>query len=253
MAVPPDPSRSSSPDKSNLPDKTLDGGDLDCGSGLLLILRDAIGELPLGGVLELVSRETSVKEDLPAWCRMVGHEILGIRAGEGRNTHYLLRKGADDGALGDDRRRAREFEWKVRAAWTGGMKTRVYARNHSIDVGQPASFETADEAPAAVETLLAALGGCLVSGFAWRLSQRGLELRAAELSIGAKLDNVLRFLGVDDSGSAGLSQVHGVLYVDSEGRDDELEGLWTQTVARSPVASSLASAAQQRWELRRMA
>ncbi len=246
MAVQPDPSRRSSPDK------TLDGGDLDCGSGLLLILREAIEPLPLGGVLELVSRETSVKEDLPAWCRMVGHEILDVRAGEGRNTHYLLRKGAGDAELGDDLRKAREFEWKVRAAWTGGLKTRVYARNHALDVGQPASFETADEAPAAVETLLAAVGGCLVSGFAWRLSQRGLELRAAELSIGAKLDNVLRFLGLDESGSAGLSHVHGVLYVDANGGDEELEELWKQTVARSPVVSSLVGAAQQRWELRRI-
>jgi TusA-related sulfurtransferase len=234
------------------PDKTLDGGDLDCGSGLLLILREAIEPLPIGGVLELVSRETSVKEDLPAWCRMVGHEILDARAGEGRNTHYLLRKGAGDADLDGDLRKAREFEWKVRAAWTGGLKTRVYARNHALDVGQPASFETADEAPAAVETLLAAVGGCLVSGFAWRLSQRGLELRAAELSIGAKLDNVLRFLGLDDSGSAGLSHVHGVLYVDANGLDDELEELWKQTVARSPVVSSLVGAAQQRWELRRI-
>ena len=58
------------------PDAVVDGGELDCGSGLLLILRNALEPLPRGGVLELKSREISVKEDLPAWCRMTGHTLL---------------------------------------------------------------------------------------------------------------------------------------------------------------------------------
>ena len=56
-----------------IPDAMCDGGDLDCGSGLLLIIRDAMKPLPPGGLLEVRSRESSVKEDLPAWCRLVGH------------------------------------------------------------------------------------------------------------------------------------------------------------------------------------
>nr|HMQ24229.1 osmotically inducible protein OsmC [Planctomycetota bacterium] len=58
------------------PDATCDGGDLDCGSGLLLIIRSAMAPLPPSGVLLVKSREVSVKEDLPAWCRMVGHHLL---------------------------------------------------------------------------------------------------------------------------------------------------------------------------------
>ena len=56
-------------------DAVIEGGDLDCGSGLLLILRNALEPLPVGAVLQLKSRETSVKEDLPAWCRMTGHAL----------------------------------------------------------------------------------------------------------------------------------------------------------------------------------
>jgi hypothetical protein len=48
------------------PDAVCDGGDLDCGSGLLLIIREAMQPLPSGGLLEVRSREISVKEDLPA-------------------------------------------------------------------------------------------------------------------------------------------------------------------------------------------
>lgn len=68
----------------NLPqaDAVCDGGDLDCGSGLLLIIRNAMAPLAAGGVLEVRSREASVREDLPAWCRMVGHGLLGVHDGE---------------------------------------------------------------------------------------------------------------------------------------------------------------------------
>ena len=59
------------------PDHVFDGGDLDCGSGLVLLIRESMQRVPPGGVLELRSREPSVRDDLPPWCRMVGHEFLG--------------------------------------------------------------------------------------------------------------------------------------------------------------------------------
>ncbi len=126
----------------------------------------------------------------------------------------------------------------------------MYARNHAIDVGQPASFETEDAAPAAVEVLLGALGGCLVSGFAWRLSRRGIELRAAELSLAARLDNVLVFLGIESGGHPGLSRVEGVLYASAGAPAEELESLWRETCERSPVAQSLVRGAELAIELR---
>lgn len=231
-------------------DVVVDGGDLDCGSGLLLILRNAFEPLPAGGVLELVSREISVKEDLPAWCRMVGHELLAVRPGAGRDTHYFVGKRAADEALARDLATARDFRWRVRAGWSGALKTRVFARNHAFDVGQPASFETADEAPAAIEMLLGALAGCLVNGFAWRASKRGLELRGAELALSARLENVLFFLGVDASGHPGLAEVTGTLYLDADLSQDLFDELWRETLARSPVAQSLLRGAPIRIDLK---
>ena len=43
----------------------LDGGDLDCGSGLVLLLRDAVLKVAVGEVLELRSRDATVAKDLP--------------------------------------------------------------------------------------------------------------------------------------------------------------------------------------------
>jgi TusA-related sulfurtransferase/uncharacterized OsmC-like protein len=220
-------------------DAVCDGGDLDCGSGLLLIIRNAMQPLLAGRVLEVRSRETSVKEDLPAWCRLVGHTLLAIEPSDGGVHCYFIRKKADDEAFSVDLDRARSYAWTVRVRWTGGMQSRAYVRNHSFPVGQPASFDTEDPAPSAVEYVLAALGGCLAVGLQWRASRRGIDIRNLEVSLQAQADNILVFLGIEDSGHPGLRGIEGSLYVETEAEDDVLQALWEETLLRSPVTQSL--------------
>ena len=73
-------------------DVSFDGGDLDCGNGLLLLIRKHIDPLDRGGLLEIRSTEISVDEDLPAWCRMTGNELVSwTKAGKQRS--FLVCKG----------------------------------------------------------------------------------------------------------------------------------------------------------------
>src|SRR3954452_2977833 len=65
---------------------------MDCGSGLLLMIRSHIDPLPRGGLLEILSTEISVKEDLPAWCRLTGNELVSV-AQSGRQHRFLVCKG----------------------------------------------------------------------------------------------------------------------------------------------------------------
>lgn len=75
------------------PDDSFDGGDLDCGNGLLLLIRKHIDPLLPGQLLEILSSETSVAEDLPAWCRLTGNELVSeLDLGERRS--FLVSKGA---------------------------------------------------------------------------------------------------------------------------------------------------------------
>ena len=74
------------------PDVSFDGGDLDCGNGLLLLIRKHIDPLPRGGLLEIRSSEISVDEDLPAWCRLTGNELLSWTK-QGRQRSFLVAKG----------------------------------------------------------------------------------------------------------------------------------------------------------------
>src|ERR1039458_7816335 len=75
------------------PDVSFDGGNLDCGNGLLLLIRKHIDPLEPGRILEIRSTELSVEEDLPAWCRLTGNELVSwVRQGQQRS--FLVCKGS---------------------------------------------------------------------------------------------------------------------------------------------------------------
>lgn len=73
-------------------DASFDGGNLDCGNGLLLLIRRHIDPLAKGGLLEIRSTEISVDEELPAWCRLTGNELVSWTK-EGRQRSFLVCKG----------------------------------------------------------------------------------------------------------------------------------------------------------------
>lgn len=75
---------------------SFDGGTLDCGNGLLLLIRKHIDTMQTGELLEIKSLESSVEEDLPAWCRMTKNELLScMRQGDQRS--FLVSKGPFQG------------------------------------------------------------------------------------------------------------------------------------------------------------
>src|SRR5229473_4964808 len=73
-------------------DASFDGGDLDCGNGLLLLIRQHIDPLEPGQLLEFRSTEISVEEDFPAWCRMTGNELVSL-VRRGTERSFLVCKG----------------------------------------------------------------------------------------------------------------------------------------------------------------
>jgi len=75
------------------PDVSFDGGDLDCGGGLLLLIRRHIDPMERGGLLEILSTDASVEQDLPSWCRLTANELISLTR-QGRQRSYLVCKGA---------------------------------------------------------------------------------------------------------------------------------------------------------------
>lgn len=74
------------------PSASFDGGDLDCGNGLLLLIRQHIDPLDPGQLLEIVSVEPTVETDLPSWCRLTSNELVNIHR-DGPRRHFLVSKG----------------------------------------------------------------------------------------------------------------------------------------------------------------
>src|SRR5437764_5566695 len=71
----------------------VDCGQLPLGGGLLALLRPALNEMEPGGVLAVLSRATTVREDLPSWCRAERHEYLGLETIDGGIDRHLIMRG----------------------------------------------------------------------------------------------------------------------------------------------------------------
>jgi TusA-related sulfurtransferase len=59
----------------------FDAGDLGCGSGLPREFRARISQIPVGHILEVVTKDPSAREDLPSISRLLGHKVLSIEPG----------------------------------------------------------------------------------------------------------------------------------------------------------------------------
>ena len=125
-------------------------------------------------------------------------------------------------------------------SWTGEGWATAYTRNHAFTVSGQASFREADAHPDAVEYLLGALGGDLISGFASDATRRGVEVDAMEASIFGRLNNPLVYLGVvGESGHPGFDTISCTLYVSADADEEVLKEVWRTTLARSPLVNTL--------------
>jgi TusA-related sulfurtransferase len=232
--------------KEITPDHMFDGGDLDCGSGLILLIRENMLKVPASGILEMRSREPTVSDDLPPWCRMSGHEYLGKLDGSGY-ARYFVKKGSgiqqEEKALARDKEEARKYEWRLRARATGHLKSTIYARNFAFDVGQAASFEEKDAHPCALEYLFGALAGALTTGFASECARDNLEVDDIELSLSGSLNNILAHMGLE-KGDPSVKTVELKCFASTFDDEEKVKEAWQRTVSRSPLVATLKKAVE---------
>jgi hypothetical protein len=230
------------------PDRVFDGGDMDCGSGLALLIRENMLQIPLGAVLELRSRDATVADDLPPWCRLSGHAFLGRLPGGPGESRYFMKRGAapaggpsEAEALAADKEKAKGYEWRLRVRATGDQKRTGDCPNFAWDLGQAASFEEKDAHPCAVEACLGALGAALSSAFAVECSQGGLELDDIEITVRGRLGNILAHLGLEQ-GDPSFAAIEVKCYATTLDDEGKVRAAWEGAVARSPLAATLAKA-----------
>ncbi len=156
-----------------------------------------------------------------------------------------------EGSLSDDKATVRShssfdldagsnYVWTARVRGDGDNRATVYARKHFFIVCRQASFAESDPHPSAVEYLLGALGGDLINGFAAGAARRGIGIYALEASVSGRLNNPLMLLGVvGETGHPGFEAIDATLYVSADADDEDLEAVWHETMARSPLVNTL--------------
>jgi TusA-related sulfurtransferase len=97
-------------------EQVCEGGALDLGGGLLVILERALERGAPGDVLTVLSDEPSVEHDLPAWCRTSGHAYRGA-VREGGRTRHRIERGSVERI--NARRRP---DWGLRVPLRGGSE-----------------------------------------------------------------------------------------------------------------------------------
>jgi tRNA 2-thiouridine synthesizing protein A len=85
----PVPKEMTIPDMDLNSDAEWDAGSLGCGD-LVLELRNKINILKPGQIFKLRALDSGAPTDLPAWCRMTGHMLIGFR-----HPVYLIKRKAN--------------------------------------------------------------------------------------------------------------------------------------------------------------
>ena len=175
-------------------------------SGLLLLIRKAVNAVPPGGVLEIRSTEISVREDLPAWCRMTKNPYLGWAPADTHNK-YFVRKGESvqpEAALAEQQ--ARDYRWQCRALVWGCSARYTVGTRAGMWGSQRVLMQ--DAAPSAVEYVLGALGAC------WPWASRSTphavasRWKGSKIALSGQIDNIFVFLGLDPEGHAAVPHHH---------------------------------------------
>ena len=84
-----------------------DGEDLGASEGLLVAVARLLDPLSEGEALELITKNTSVSDDLRIWCRRAGHRFAGATS-EGGRSLVVIERGSVRRTLADP------AEWGVR-------------------------------------------------------------------------------------------------------------------------------------------
>jgi tRNA 2-thiouridine synthesizing protein A len=73
------------------PDLVLDCRGMRCPLPVIELAR-RIGEVAVGGVVAVVADDPAAATDVPAWCRLRGHEYVGTGDGMDEAPSFLVRR-----------------------------------------------------------------------------------------------------------------------------------------------------------------
>jgi hypothetical protein len=132
--------------------------------------------------------------------------------------------------------------WSARARLARDGGALAFVRDQTLAIGAPISFTiSGDTALSALDALLAAAGGEIVTGFARHSERRGLVLDSCEVVVLASLENPLVAASVvGEQGSAAIAALDITVYAASPEPQGVLHDALHDILDSLPVYSTLA-------------
>ncbi len=165
----------------------------------------------------------------------------------GVNTEALL--GARDALR--EAPEAAQFTWKATSEWISGTHSRQtiagfkglgadqqHNKAFVLEGDHPNVFASEDHAPTPVETVLAALAGCLTAGVAAVAQNRGIQLTSVKAVVEGDHD-ILGILGGDPEVRNGFNDIRVTFDIDADASKEEIAALVAQSQKRSAVFDAL--------------
>jgi hypothetical protein len=132
------------------------------------------------------------------------------------------------------------YQWRLRVRATDRGRATVFVRTHQFTVGRPVTFDAEDDAISALEYVLGAIGAEIVHGLQTLARRRQLAIDQLEASVHGELNNPLTALGVvGEAGHPGLEVVGITVYLASSAPAEDIQRLWQEVLARSPLVRTL--------------
>ncbi len=130
--------------------------------------------------------------------------------------------------------------WRTRVEWQGGLKAKAHMRNHVASFDEPEGLGATDTAASAHEHILSAVGACMMTGFVFQATRRGIKIENCEIALEGTFGNILNWAGIDDEGTPGYPEITAKMYVKADADPKTLEGLWNEAWKRSVVTQTVA-------------
>lgn len=133
---------------------------------------------------------------------------------------------------------AKPLKVKVTGTSESPTKLAVSVRDFSFVIDEPPAFGGTDAGPNPVEYELAALAGCMNVVIRMIAQERGVEVRALQLTVNGELDPS-RLMGQPTENRAGFQKIELIADIDSDASADELNEVLRLSELRCPVSDNL--------------
>ena len=134
-----------------------------------------------------------------------------------------------------------QVKFQAETKWINCAYSKTKIRNFTVEGDEPISYLGSNRVPNPVETILAALGSCLVIGFAYNAAARGINLESLDISLEGNLD-LRGFLGISDNVRPGYQNIKIACKVKSDASRDKLEELFKHVQRTSPALDIICNA-----------